>query len=319
MKTLKMIAILLLIASSYRVAGQGAGTPVYDAKADFNETMKRIEEKSFKVKDWMYNLQQIQWLMESFKKMDTLRRHAQAAYDLSYKIYDNTKKVTALKDFGLNDVGFMAEKVIGMPIDPSFYLIRARGGKYDKFVKAVSFKPGDNIDQNSKDIYNFLMAYDPRYGASEGGNQIDIFDDIAKDFLFEEDWRKMVEIERARKIAKFRSSIAEEIEKKKNQIKLLQTDGKYSMTLAERLAQIEKLRNEAESLQDSLNRQNERISQNIKNKNKQLVLHLVGVKYNMNWKNFNKKIGRIKNIGDISLRKWDRSRKPIQKIVYNWK
>lgn len=293
------------------------GTPVYDVKADLNATMKKIEDKAYKAKDWFYNLQQIHVLVNTFKRMDTLRRQGQAAYDLSYKIYDNTKKVEYLKDFGMNDVAFIGEKLIGMPVDPSFYLIRAKGQSYNKFVKAVSYNAKSNVDQNARDIYDFLLAYDASYGSGEGGNRIGIFDEIAQAFLFEQDWRKMVEVENIKAMAKLRNSINQNLEDKKKQLKLLQKDGKYSMSQAERMEAIKKLILEADALNDSLRKQNAQFGKYIAEKNKKKVLMEVGMEYNRRWSRFNRSISSAKVVGEFSLRKHDKSRRPISKIVYN--
>ncbi len=313
-----IVTTMLIVLNTSIALSQGIGTPVYDAKQDFWKQMDKIETKAYKAKDWLYSLEQIKFLRAQFMRMDTLRRATQGAYDLGNKIYDNSKKVVALKDFGLDDAAYMVEKVIDMPIDPSYYMIRAKGEKYNKFVKAVGYNPGKDVDANAKEIYGFLLQYDPNSGAGEGGNQIEIFDDIAKSFFFIDDWRKMVDLDDARKLAMSRASLLSEMERIKKSIEELQKENKHSMTEAERLAAIFAQQAKLEVLKEKVAKENKDIDDKLNKKAGAQVIKAVASEYSKRWSKHILRMRKSKMIGEVSLRKQDRGRQPITKIIYDW-
>ncbi len=295
------------------------GTPVHDFQTWLQDKMKWIEDKNFQYKNLLYGAKFVLEMQKQLQKMDSVRIIGQKAYDLSDKIYQNSLKVESLKNFGINDAAYILEKVVKMPLDPSHYLIRAKGAKYNKFINALSYNPGANVDANSKEIYSFISKYDKIEGAGNGENQIGVFDDIMQDFFLCDDWRKEVKDRNARKLSEKRFRIQEDIDRLKKELVLLQTPGKISMDEYERAQRESEMTKELIDLINELDKENEKLLNEIINQTKRKANYALIVKKDKRWSTHINGLRRSKNIGDMSLRKLNIKTSPISKIVYTYK
>ncbi len=160
------------------------GQPTSDAGLQFMMKLKGIEDQMYHYNSLIRATESVQFLRSQLQELQEQKERLQKVYDLQENIRNDLKKVKALKDFGVADVLYISEQILGESLNPADYMINTDWEFHEDLKRAVSYRPSSNITSDARTVYKFLTRY------REGDTlQIQRFDEIAEVLGFDRGWR----------------------------------------------------------------------------------------------------------------------------------
>ncbi|MDR0618291.1 MAG: hypothetical protein LBG17_00135 [Bacteroidales bacterium] len=116
--------------------------------ANFAEQIKKYEEM-------------IGWARDQIDKVKEVKGELQKTYDFAERNYQKLKRVAeGIKDFNLKGFVYFAEQELGRSLNPADYMLHIDNEEYNKFRKAISYDPGNNVSTRAQYAYNYLAGLD---------------------------------------------------------------------------------------------------------------------------------------------------------------
>lgn len=160
------------------------GTPTSDVGVQFLMKLKGIEDNLYHFNSLIRATETVQFLRSQLIELQEQKERLQKVYNLQEDIRNDLKKVKALKDFGIADVLYLSEQILGESLNPADYMISTDWEFHEDLKRAVSYRPSSNISSDARAVYKFLTRY------REGDTlQIQRFNEIADVLGFERGWR----------------------------------------------------------------------------------------------------------------------------------
>lgn len=160
------------------------GTPTTDAGLHFLIKLKGIEDQMYHYNSLIRATESVQFMVAQLQSLQEQKEKLQKVYNLQEDIRNDLKKVKALKDFGIADVLYLSEQILGESLNPADYMISTDWEFHEDLKRAVSYRPSSNISSDARAVYKFLTRY------REGDTlQIQRFNEIADVLGFERGWR----------------------------------------------------------------------------------------------------------------------------------
>jgi len=160
------------------------GQPTSDVGLHYLLKLKGIEDQMYHYNSLIRSTESVKFMISQLQELQEQKERLQKVYDLQENIRNDLKKVKALKDFGVADVLYLSEQILGESLNPADYMINTDWEFHEDLKRAVSYKPSSNISSDARTVYKFLTRY------REGDTlEIQRFNEIADVLGFERGWR----------------------------------------------------------------------------------------------------------------------------------
>lgn len=210
------------------------GQPVADPVQRFLTKLKMIEDKRFQYNQLVRQNESVLFLKQSLISIRQTRDRMQEVYDLQERIRHDLKKVKALKDFGIADMVYMSEKILGESLNPADYMIETNSEAFENIKRKFSYRASTKVSSDARDVYRFLTQY-RESDSIKGYTEVERFNEIAHVLGYGSGWRNYVAEQQLRS-AMAQNRLYDVMEDKvKRNWSLILTSDTMSMSDGERL------------------------------------------------------------------------------------